>query len=84
MPHGVKSRNRSVALVVFLLVLPALLLAGTEPTVYVTKTGSKYHADGCRHLAKSKIAMKLCEAAKSYTPCSVCDPPVCTKPKNAA
>ena len=44
--------------------------------VYVTKTGSKYHSDGCRHLSKSKMPMSLQEAkASGYTPCSVCGPP---------
>jgi hypothetical protein len=44
-------------------------------TVYVTKTGKKYHRAGCRSLAKSAIAMKLKDAAKSYSPCKVCKPP---------
>lgn len=45
-------------------------------TVYVTKTGSKYHRDGCRYLSKSKIPISLSDAEKSYGPCSVCSPPV--------
>ena len=28
-------------------------------TVYVTKTGSKYHNDGCRYLSQSKISIDL-------------------------
>jgi len=45
-------------------------------TVYITKTGSKYHLDGCRYLSKSKIAISLSNAkAKGYEPCSVCNPP---------
>lgn len=45
-------------------------------TVYVTRTGKKYHRDGCRYLAKSKIPMSLSDAkAAGYGPCSVCDPP---------
>jgi phosphatidylserine/phosphatidylglycerophosphate/cardiolipin synthase-like enzyme len=48
----------------------------SDPTVYVTTSGKKYHADGCRYLAKSKIPLKLSEAkAKGYSPCSVCGPP---------
>ena len=44
-------------------------------TVYVTKTGSKYHAAGCRHLSKSQIPMSLSDAiASGYSPCSVCRP----------
>lgn len=43
----------------------------TNPqTVYVTKTGKKYHNDGCSSLKKSKIAISLSEAeAEGYTPC---------------
>jgi hypothetical protein len=44
-------------------------------TVYVTKTGEKYHSDGCRHLRQSRIAISLKEAARRYQPCSVCKPP---------
>jgi cbb3-type cytochrome oxidase cytochrome c subunit len=44
-------------------------------TVYVTRTGTKYHRDGCRYLSKSKIPMSLKEAAERYGPCSVCKPP---------
>ena len=47
-----------------------------EIIVYVTKTGEKYHADGCQYLRKSKIAMDLEEAiAEGYTACSKCSPP---------
>lgn len=46
----------------------------TNPqTVYVTKTGKKYHNDGCSSLKKSKIAMSLSEAeAEGCTPCKNC------------
>jgi len=44
-------------------------------TVYVTGTGSKYHAAGCRFLAKSSIPIALSEARAKYGPCSVCKPP---------
>jgi len=47
-----------------------------EQTVYVTKTGKKYHREGCRYLLQSKIPMKLEDAkAKGYEPCKVCHPP---------
>jgi hypothetical protein len=46
-----------------------------DPTVYGTRTGTKYHADGCRYLRSSKIAMKLSEAKKrGLTACSKCRP----------
>ena len=41
-------------------------------TVYVTKSGDKYHLDGCRYLSKSRIAMKYEDAKKDHKPCSVC------------
>jgi len=44
-------------------------------TVYVTKSGSKYHRDSCRYLSKSKKAMTLAEASARYSPCKGCKPP---------
>jgi hypothetical protein len=45
-------------------------------TVYITRTGKKYHRDGCRYLAASKTAISLKDAkAKGYTACKVCHPP---------
>ena len=47
----------------------------TSITVYVTKTGEKYHRDGCRYLSQSKIQISLKDAkARGYDPCSVCKP----------
>lgn len=42
--------------------------------LYITKTGSKYHRDGCRYLRKSMIPIELEEAKKEYSPCSACCP----------
>ena len=44
-------------------------------TVYITKTGKKYHKAGCRYLSKSKIASALVDAKARYTACKVCLPP---------
>ena len=42
-------------------------------TVYVTKTGSKYHKSGCQYLSQSKIAISLSKAKSSgYSACSRC------------
>jgi|GEM_PF-498272 len=42
-------------------------------TYYITNSGTKYHAAGCRYLAKSAIAISLKDAqARGYGPCSVC------------
>ena len=46
-----------------------------EQTVYVTRTGEKYHRDDCRYLKKSKKSIKLSKAVDNgYTPCKVCKP----------
>ena len=52
----------------------ALLFSNVfSQTVYVTKSGKKYHSASCHYLAKSKIEISLADAqAKGYTPCSVC------------
>ncbi len=44
-------------------------------TVYITRTGSKYHRAGCRYLRQSKIPISLKHAKQHYEPCSVCRPP---------
>lgn len=47
-----------------------------EITVYITKTGDKYHSEGCQYLKKSKTPISLNDAKnKGYTPCSRCNPP---------
>jgi len=50
--------------------------SGEEVTVYITRTGEKYHREGCRSLSKSCIPISLSEAkARGYEPCKVCKPP---------
>lgn len=49
--------------------------ATDDITVYITRTGKKYHRAGCRYLRRNMIPMKLSEARKRYSPCSVCMPP---------
>lgn len=45
-------------------------------TVFITKTGKKYHREGCEHLKKSSTAIALEDAkAKGLEPCQSCDPP---------
>lgn len=54
------------------------LTPANEPgsiTVYVTKSGDKYHLGGCRYLSKSRIAISLDRARAGYSRCSVCKPP---------
>lgn len=50
-------------------------LEPVKRTVYVTRTGIRYHLGSCRYLRKSKIPMEIGEATiLSYTPCKVCRP----------
>ena len=41
-------------------------------TVYVTRTGTKYHTENCTSLRSTKIAISLSKAIASYEPCSIC------------
>jgi phosphatidylserine/phosphatidylglycerophosphate/cardiolipin synthase-like enzyme len=44
-------------------------------TVYITKTGTKFHRAGCRYLARSSIPISRKDAeARGYAPCKVCNP----------
>ena len=44
-------------------------------TVYITRTGDKYHRGTCSYLRQSKIEIDKDDAiAKGYTPCSRCNP----------
>ena len=52
---------------------PAPRTTPGEQTVYITRTGSKYHRDGCQYLHQSKIPISLSDAqARGYTACSKC------------
>jgi len=54
---------------------PPQTLTAKDYTVYITRTGRKYHSYGCRYLARSCIAIKKSRAIKKgYTACSVCNP----------
>lgn len=53
--------------------------ASGNTTVYVTRTGEKYHSNGCQYLRKSQIAISLQDAVNSgYDACSRCNPPILT------
>jgi hypothetical protein len=54
---------------------PPLQENADQITVYITRTGKKYHQAGCRYLSKSQIPMSLKDAKARYSPCSVCNPP---------
>jgi hypothetical protein len=54
----------------------ALMGSGVNPdaTVYVTRTGQKFHREGCRHLRSRTFAIPLAEAMLDYSPCRTCKP----------
>ena len=66
---------------VFLTLLLTMLTSGlVAQTVYVTKTGKKYHDKNCVHLSKSSIAISLEDAvAKGFIACKNCMPESTTK-----
>lgn len=43
-----------------------------ETTVFITRTGSRYHAAGCRYLRKSSEAIGIGRAKEQYQACTVC------------
>jgi micrococcal nuclease len=59
-------------------IMPAMPTPSKENdiTVYVTKTGKKYHLDTCSYLSKSSTPIKLQDAkTRGYGPCGKCNPP---------
>lgn len=47
-----------------------------EITVYITKSGRKYHTADCSYVSSGKTVIILKEAdARRLTPCTVCNPP---------
>lgn len=70
---------RNLVLALTVLIASVALVAGqaaSDPTVYITKTGAKYHRDGCSSLSRSRIPIKLSLAATTYGACKNCRPPV--------
>jgi hypothetical protein len=63
--------------ILFLALLLTFLVVNVfSQTVYITKTGAKYHTESCRYLSRSKISIDLADAiARGYGACSVCNPP---------
>ena len=64
---------------------PLNLFASPNDTVYITKSGKKYHYSTCRTLARSRnvYRISLSEAKqRGYTVCKVCRPPRASNDKN--
>jgi hypothetical protein len=70
------SAIKTIALFLLVLVAGTLFAASADTTVYITKTGEKYHISSCASLRKSKIAISLGDAvARGYGRCQRCRPP---------
>jgi hypothetical protein len=70
-----KLTNMKRKILFLVLFLTFLAINVFSQTVYITKTGAKYHSEGCRYLSKSKIAIDLSDAiSRGYGACSVCKP----------
>jgi hypothetical protein len=63
---------------VFITLCFLFLIVGTSSSaqsVFITRTGVKYHEGSCEHLHSSMIPITLSEALKrGYTACNVCRP----------
>lgn len=60
-----------------IIILVSFAFSLSAQTVYITKTGKKYHKENCRYLHSSKIPISLSDAkTKGYLPCKVCKPNV--------
>ena len=73
-----KSRLSTWSVWRMVMILVALFIThvASSQTVYITRTGEKYHDDGCRYLSQRKIKSTLPDVLKAgYTACSVCKPP---------
>ena len=72
-PNKIKSQLLTLSLLfLFACASPTVT---TAQTVYITKTGKKYHKENCRYLSYSKISIPLKEAKeKYYEACKVCKP----------
>ena len=64
-----------VLVLVFSLTVPAFAASG-DTIVYKTRTGEKYHSDGCQYLRQSCYEITLAKAVDAgLSPCSKCHPP---------
>lgn len=63
--------KRKLPLFCFLFLVSAI----HAQTVYVTKSGKKYHEASCRYVSSTAFNLKLNEAvSRGYTACSICKP----------
>lgn len=71
---------KQILCILFLFSITSVALA---QTVYITKTGSKYHLGHCGSLSKSSIEIDLNDAVeRGYGACARCKPPSMTSSKS--
>lgn len=70
--------SKSVSILIIIMIGISINLS--SQTVYVTKTGSKYHKENCRYLHSSKIETTVSKAkADGLSACKVCKPSTSSK-----
>lgn len=75
----------TAVLMLFTLFCSTAYAASGDTIVCVTRSGQKYHTQGCRYLKKSCIEINLQDAVNGgYEPCKVCRPPVLDAVSNTA
>lgn len=67
---------RTTVLFLFLVLLQGCAFSqADDQTVYITRTGNKYHKSTCQYLKHSRIGIEISVAKEQgYTPCSACHP----------
>lgn len=68
--------KKSITFIVFAFLLFSSYQEIISQTVYITKTGKKYHSVDCSSLRRSSIPIELKDAInRGYDACSKCNPP---------
>lgn len=74
-PQGSAAGNEEFQTKIFRDSTAGTAIGTTDEVVYITDTGTKYHAGDCKHLEKSKIEISLPDAKEQgYEPCKICNP----------
>lgn len=72
---------RQLWIIFLLLLIQSCAFSQTQKdTVFITRTGEKYHRETCQYLRYSSYSITKEEAIeRGYTPCSVCKPGTLSK-----
>ncbi|MBQ9004162.1 MAG: hypothetical protein IJ087_20160, partial [Eggerthellaceae bacterium] len=73
--HGVGNFSGTKATHFTIQAPPPVVVPVVSDTVYITKTGDKFHRDGCSSLRRSRIPISRADAiARGYGACKNCRP----------